>query len=166
MTPINRDARFLPAVDKRECQKALAFRAPHNTEKRGRRFPEAQLPRYDYRCTSDACENGTFEVSKSYNDTSATLCPVCSVEAKKLLSPIAVHFKGSGFYVTDNRGSNGASGSSSDSSDSSESENKTDSKKSDSKSESKSESSSKSDSSPSSPADPKNKSTTASSSSD
>ncbi len=73
------------------------------------RLPEAPLPRYDYRCVDDACENDTFEVSKSYSDDSATVCPVCSNEAKKLLSRIAVHFKGSGFYVTDNRASNGAS---------------------------------------------------------
>ena len=67
------------------------------------------MPRYDYRCADNACENDTFEVSKSYTDDSITVCPVCNVEAKRLLSPIAVHFKGSGFYVTDNRASNGAS---------------------------------------------------------
>ena len=56
------------------------------------------MPRYDYRCADDACENDTFEVSKSYTDDSIIVCPVCNVEAKRLLSPIAVHFKGSGFY--------------------------------------------------------------------
>ena len=106
--------------------------------------PEAPLPRYDYRCVDDACENDTFEVSKSYSDDSITVCPVCSVEARRLLSPIAVHFKGSGFYVTDNRASNGASGSGSDS-ESSEKGSKSESK-SESKAEKKSESSSGSDS--------------------
>ncbi len=99
------------------------------------------MPRYDYRCVDDACENDTFEVSKSYTDDSITECPVCNVEAKRLLSPIAVHFKGSGFYVTDNRASNGASDVGSDSSENgSKSESKTE-KKSESKSDSGSKSS-------------------------
>ena len=99
------------------------------------------MPRYDYRCVDDACENDTFEVSKSYTDDSITVCPVCNVEAKRLLSPIAVHFKGSGFYVTDNRASNGASDVGSDSSENgSKSESKTE-KKSESKSDSGSKSS-------------------------
>ncbi|MCH7907385.1 MAG: zinc ribbon domain-containing protein [Chloroflexi bacterium] len=76
------------------------------------------MPRYDYRCQDDACETDTFEVSKSYSDNSVTECPVCGSAAKKLLSPIAVHFKGSGFYSTDNRSSNGASSSDSDKSES------------------------------------------------
>ena len=112
------------------------------------------MPRYDYQCVDDACENDTFEVSKSYTDDSVTVCPVCNAEAKKLLSPIAVHFKGSGFYVTDNRASNGASDSSENGSES-KSESKSD-KKSDSdsgsktKTESKSKTDSKSESSSSS----------------
>lgn len=122
------------------------------------------MPRYDYRCADDACENDVFEVSKSYTDNSPTVCPVCSSEARKLLSPIAVHFKGSGFYVTDNRASNGASSGSSDSSDSSDSGSKSESKKAESKSESKSDSSSKSDSPSSSSSDSKSKSKAASSS--
>lgn len=76
------------------------------------------MPRYDYRCEDDACETDTFEVSKSYSDDSVTGCPSCGSMAKKLLSPIAIHFKGSGFYVTDNRASNGASNGDSDKPDS------------------------------------------------
>lgn len=130
------------------------------------------MPRYDYRCVEDACENDTFEVSKSYSDDSATVCPVCNNDAKKLLSKIAVHFKGSGFYVTDNRASNGASESSSDSSDSSDSSSesgdsgsKSESKKTESKSESKTDSSSKSDT-PKPSGESKSKSKAASSSAD
>jgi len=124
------------------------------------------LPRYDYRCEDEACDTDTFEVSKSYSDNTATVCPICNGEARKLLSPIAVHFKGSGFYVTDNRASNGASGKGSDSSDSSDSESKSDAKKSESKSESKTktESKSKPDTSRSS-SDSKSKSKAASSTS-
>ena len=75
------------------------------------------MPRYDYRCEDDTCDTETFEVSKSYSDDSVTECPVCGTAARKLLSPISVHFKGSGFYVTDNRSSNGAAGSGSSLSD-------------------------------------------------
>lgn len=115
---------------------------------------EAPLPRYDYRCPDDACDTDTFEVSKSYTDNSVTECPVCGSTAKKLLSPIAVHFKGSGFYVTDNRASNGASGGDSDKSES----------KSDAKSESKSGSDSGSKSGSKSGSDSKTESKTATSS--
>ena len=118
------------------------FAIPSTTVSGDRRSLEAPLPRYDYRCVDEGCENDTFEVSKSYTDNSATACPVCNTEAKRLLSPIAVHFKGSGFYVTDNRASNGASGSDSDSG----SSEKGSESKSDSKSEKKSDSKSSSDS--------------------
>jgi putative FmdB family regulatory protein len=138
------------------------FATPSTCDEWDSRPPEAPLPRYDYRCADDACENDTFEVSKSYTDDSITVCPVCNVEAKRLLSPIAVHFKGSGFYVTDNRAANGASevGSGSDSSENgsksdSESESKTE-KKSEPKSEKKSDSGSKSSTSDKS--EPKSKS--------
>jgi putative FmdB family regulatory protein len=122
------------------------------------------LPRYDYRCEDDACENDTFEVSKSYSDDTATVCPACSNEARRLLSPIAVHFKGSGFYVTDNRASNGASGGGTDSSDSGDPGSKSDPKKTESKSESETKTESKSDT-PKSSSDSKSKSKAASSSS-
>ncbi len=122
------------------ARSALAFRDPARVflacDWWDQRPPEAPLPRYDYRCVDDACENDTFEVSRSYTDDSATVCPVCNTKAKRLLSPIAVHFKGSGFYVTDNRASNGASGSDSESE---SSENGSKPEKTESKSESKAE---------------------------
>ena len=94
------------------------------------------MPTYEYRCKS--CGN-QLEVQQSFSDDPLTTCPSCGEPTlKKVFGNIAVTFKGSGFYKTDNR-SGSSSSSSSSSSDSSSSEAKTDTK-SDTKSESKSES--------------------------
>jgi putative FmdB family regulatory protein len=74
------------------------------------------MPIYEYRCP-----NGhTFEVFQRMSDAPVTACEVCGASpVEKLLFPVAVHFKGSGFYSTDyGRGSRkaakeGESGSSS-----------------------------------------------------
>ena len=98
------------------------------------------MPIYEYRCT-----NGhTFEVFQSMSDDPVTTCEICGEPVERVFHPVAVHFKGSGFYTTDYaRKGSGDSGSSDSKSDSG-----SDSKKSDSgsKGESKSESKSKSDS--------------------
>jgi putative FmdB family regulatory protein len=89
------------------------------------------MPIYEYRC-----ENGhTFEVRQSMADGPVTACEVCGAPVERVFHPVAVHFKGSGFYTTDyaKKGSTNSAGASSDSNEKSES-------KSDSKSESKSES--------------------------
>jgi putative FmdB family regulatory protein len=98
------------------------------------------MPIYEYRC-----ENGhTFEVFQSMSDEPVSTCEVCGAPVERVFHPVAVHFKGSGFYTTDyakkKAPKGGSDSSSSDSSDSSGS----DSSSSDSKSESKSESSSSS----------------------
>lgn len=56
------------------------------------------MPIYEYRCP-----NGhTFEVFQKMTDAPADACPVCGAgPVEKLLFPVAVHFKGSGFYSTD-----------------------------------------------------------------
>ena len=56
------------------------------------------MPIYEYRCP-----NGhTFEVFQRMSDPSVTACEVCGAgPVEKLLFPVAVHFKGSGFYATD-----------------------------------------------------------------
>jgi putative FmdB family regulatory protein len=82
------------------------------------------MPTYEYRC-----ENGhTFEVIQSMSDDPVDTCEVCGAPVERVFHPVAVHFKGSGFYSTDYKSkSKSASGadsgsSSSDSSDSSSSE--------------------------------------------
>src|SRR5436853_226719 len=81
------------------------------------------MPIYEYRC-----ENGhTFEVIQSMSDDPVETCEECGAPVERVFHPVAVHFKGSGFYSTDyagktKSGSDGDSGSgdksSSDSSDS------------------------------------------------
>jgi putative FmdB family regulatory protein len=93
------------------------------------------MPTYEYRCKS--CGN-ELEVQQSFTDDPLTECPACGESTlKKVFGNIAVTFKGSGFYKTDNRPSGGKS-STSDKSDSSssssdtKSETKTETKKSES----------------------------------
>ena len=56
------------------------------------------MPIYEYRCP-----NGhTFEVFQRMTDPPAEVCATCGAgPVQKVLFPVAVHFKGSGFYSTD-----------------------------------------------------------------
>ena len=55
------------------------------------------MPIYEYRC-----ENGhVFEVIQKMSDDPVTTCEVCGAAVERVFHPIAVHFKGSGFYSTD-----------------------------------------------------------------
>ena len=55
------------------------------------------MPIYEYRCA-----NGhTFEVMQRMSDPPVTKCEVCGAPVQRVFHPIAVHFKGSGFYNTD-----------------------------------------------------------------
>ena len=56
------------------------------------------MPIYEYRCP-----NGhTFEVFQRMSDPPVAVCETCGASpVEKLLFPVAVHFKGSGFYSTD-----------------------------------------------------------------
>ena len=57
----------------------------------------AAMPIYEYRC-----ENGhLFEVMQKITDDPVTTCEVCEAPVQRVFHPIAVHFKGSGFYNTD-----------------------------------------------------------------
>ena len=91
------------------------------------------MPIYEYRC-----ERGhTFEVMQRMTDDPLTVCDEHGTPVQRVFHPVAVHFKGSGFYNTDyGKKKSGAASSSSEgsssegSSDSSSS--KSDSSKSDS----------------------------------
>lgn len=55
------------------------------------------MPIYGYRC-----DNGhQFEVFQAMSDDPVTVCPECGAAVERLFHPVAVHFKGSGFYTTD-----------------------------------------------------------------
>jgi putative FmdB family regulatory protein len=86
------------------------------------------MPIYEYRC-----ERGhTFEVMQRMTDDPLTVCDEHGTPVQRVFHPVAVHFKGSGFYNTDyGKKKSGAAGSSSEGS-SSEGASKSDSSKSDS----------------------------------
>lgn len=97
------------------------------------------MPIYEYKC-----DNGhVFEVIQKMADEPLHECEECGAPASRVLHPVAIHFKGSGFHNTDygkkKAGTNGGSEASSESksSDSSSSESKSDSGKTESKSDSK-----------------------------
>jgi len=105
------------------------------------------MPIYEYKCA-----NGhVFDVLQRMADDPLTACQECGAPAERVLHPVAIHFKGSGFHNTDyakkKTGANGSSSdgssgdsSSSDDSSSSSSESKSpDSKSSDSKTPAKTE---------------------------
>jgi putative FmdB family regulatory protein len=55
------------------------------------------MPIYEYRCP-----NGhQFEVFQAISDAPVTKCEVCGQPVERVFHPVAVHFKGSGFYTTD-----------------------------------------------------------------
>src|SRR5262245_16613481 len=64
------------------------------------------MPIYEYRCTS----GHTFEVIQSMSDDPVEVCEVCSAPVERVFHPVAVHFKGSGFYSTDYAGKAKAGG--------------------------------------------------------
>jgi putative FmdB family regulatory protein len=76
------------------------------------------MPIYEYRCL-----NGhTFEVVQRMSDDPVETCEVCGAPVERVFHPVAVHFKGSGFYTTDYAGKSKAGASKdSDSSSSSDS---------------------------------------------
>jgi putative FmdB family regulatory protein len=55
------------------------------------------MPIYEYRC-----ENGhTFEVMQRMTDDPVTTCEIDGAPVSRVFHPVAVHFKGKGFYNTD-----------------------------------------------------------------
>jgi putative FmdB family regulatory protein len=70
------------------------------------------MPFYEYRCD----KGHTFEVVQRMTDDPLSACESCGAPARRVFHPVAVHFKGSGFYNTDyGKKKRGAAASSSDS---------------------------------------------------
>lgn len=96
------------------------------------------MPIYEYKC-----ENGhVFDVIQRMTDEALDKCEECGAPASRVLTPPAIHFKGSGFHNTDygtrkGGGNGGSEGGGESGSGSGSSDSKSDSKKSDSKPDSK-----------------------------
>src|SRR5438270_8621956 len=55
------------------------------------------MPIYEYRCD----QGHTFEVMQRMSDDPLVTCQTCDSPVQRVFHPVAVHFKGSGFYNTD-----------------------------------------------------------------
>jgi putative FmdB family regulatory protein len=119
------------------------------------------MPIYEYKCQ----KGHVFEVTRGFNDDPLTACEVCGEPVARVFHPVAVHFKGKGFYSTDYgskkrarelkdaaEGKSSKDSSDSSSSSDSKSESKSDSKTDSGKSDSGKSDSGKSDSKPASSA--------------
>jgi putative FmdB family regulatory protein len=59
------------------------------------------VPKYDYRCSA----GHQYEKREGFDAPAVQTCEVCGTEARRVLTPPAIVFKGSGWYVTDSRNS-------------------------------------------------------------
>ena len=58
------------------------------------------MPLYEYECESCGVR---FERRQHMEDEPVKTCPECGGDVHRLIQPVGIIFKGSGFYVTDNR---------------------------------------------------------------
>jgi putative FmdB family regulatory protein len=59
------------------------------------------MPVYEYECGSCSLR---FEKVQRFSEDPIRFCPDCGGMVHRVIQPVGVIFKGSGFYVTDNRG--------------------------------------------------------------
>lgn len=58
------------------------------------------MPIYEYKC-----DNGhVFDIMQRMSDDSLTTCIKCPAPVRKIMHPVGISFKGSGFYSTDYSG--------------------------------------------------------------
>ena len=55
------------------------------------------MPTYEYRCD----RGHQFEVTQKMTDDPVLSCARCDAPVQRVFHPVAVHFKGKGFYNTD-----------------------------------------------------------------
>jgi putative FmdB family regulatory protein len=81
------------------------------------------VPIYEYRCP----DGHEFEVFQNMTDDPVAECQECGKPVERVFSPVAVHYKGSGFYTTDyaRKGKSGSDSSSTKSETKSESKSET-----------------------------------------
>jgi len=58
------------------------------------------MPLYEYACA--VCGH-RFEIRQGIRDASLTECPECAGAIRRVVHPVGIVFKGSGFYKTDSR---------------------------------------------------------------
>ncbi len=55
------------------------------------------MPTYEYKCE----QGHVFEAVQRFSDDPLETCQTCGAPVQRVFHPVAVHFKGSGFYNTD-----------------------------------------------------------------
>src|SRR5829696_5292747 len=60
-------------------------------------YTRSAMPIYEYRCD----QGHSFEVMQRISDEPVERCTTCESPVQRVFHPVAVHFKGSGFYNTD-----------------------------------------------------------------
>lgn len=58
------------------------------------------MPLYEYQCLP---HGHRFEVRQGINDDPVTACQECGAPVRRVVQPVGIVFKGSGFYVNDSR---------------------------------------------------------------
>lgn len=58
------------------------------------------MPTYTYQCSDCGV---SFEQFQKFSEEPLTTCPSCSGSVRRVLHPVGVVFKGSGWYITDSR---------------------------------------------------------------
>ncbi len=58
------------------------------------------MPIYEYEC--GVCDFH-FDKRQKFHDEPVAACPKCQGKARRVFRPVPIIFKGSGFYITDNR---------------------------------------------------------------
>lgn len=58
------------------------------------------MPTYTYQCSDCGV---SFDQFQKFSDEPLTTCPSCSGSVRRVLHPVGVVFKGSGWYINDSR---------------------------------------------------------------
>lgn len=67
------------------------------------------MPIYTYRCETCGVQ---FDRHQSFSDQPLTVCPECNKKSlRKVIAPVGIVFKGSGWYATDHKSPSGTRGS-------------------------------------------------------
>ncbi len=86
------------------------------------------MPVYTYRCENCGIQ---FDREQSFSEAPLKICPECRKKSlKKVISPVGIIFKGSGFYATDHRSPSGSGASTPSKKEDKKSEKKVDAKES------------------------------------
>ena len=59
------------------------------------------MPLYEYECLAN---HHSFEVRHPITQDPIAECPQCGSPVRRIIHPVGIVFKGSGFYATDSRG--------------------------------------------------------------